>query len=142
MQRRLRACREIAAHPRIRVTDFEARIGTRYTAQTLRAVLKQRRGVRFVWLMGADNLAQFDQWQDWRWIMDHVAVGIIARPNDRARARNSKAAKIYRQHRLPGSDSARLPLAPLPAWCFVNAPMLDISSTHIRKRGEWGGKSL
>ncbi|PIE15037.1 MAG: nicotinic acid mononucleotide adenylyltransferase [Rhodobacterales bacterium] len=142
MHQRLQACRDIAAHPRIRVTDFEARIGTRYTAETLRALLKRRLGVKFVWLMGADNLTQFDHWQDWRWIMDHVAVGIIARPNDRMRARTSKAAKIYRQHKLPGSESTHLPTAPLPAWSFVNAPMLDISSTTIRARSGWAGEAV
>ena len=38
---------------------------------------------RFVWLMGADNLAQFDQWKDWRQIMETTPIGIIARPDAR-----------------------------------------------------------
>lgn len=137
MMQRMAACREISDHPRIKVTDFEAQIGTRYTAQTLKALFERRRGVRFVWLMGADNLASFHHWQDWQWIMENVPVGVIARPDDRTSARMSKAANCYQQHRLRGNQSAILADAEPPAWCFINAPMLDISSTEIRARGGW-----
>ncbi|AXX96994.1 nicotinate-nucleotide adenylyltransferase [Profundibacter amoris] len=137
MEKRLAACRAIADHPRIRVTDFEARVGTRYTAETLQAIFARRRGVRFVWLMGADNLAQFHRWQHWEWIMENVPVGVIARPGDRTSARMSKAAKRYEGYRLRGSQAGILADSPPPAWCFINVPMVDVSSTQIRARGEW-----
>ncbi len=134
---RLQAARAIMRHPRVVVTDVEARLGTRYTAQTLVALHRRYSGVRFVWLMGADNLSQFHLWQDWRWIMDHVPVGVLARPGDRISARLSKAARIYRQAKLPGSASHILGRAEAPAWSFVNLPMSDQSSSAIRARGEW-----
>ncbi|MCK4713855.1 MAG: nicotinate-nicotinamide nucleotide adenylyltransferase, partial [Marinosulfonomonas sp.] len=137
MADRLAACRAISDHPRIKVTDFEARVGTRYTAQTLEALFKRRRGVRFVWLMGADNLAQFHRWQRWQWIMENVPVGVIARPGERTSARMSKAAKRYQGFRLRGNQSGVLADAVPPAWCFINVPMVDISSTHIRAQGGW-----
>ena len=137
IETRLAACRAISDHPRIKVSDFEAQVGTRYTAQTLEAVFARRRGVRFVWLMGADNLAQFHRWQRWEWIMENVAVGVIARPGDRASARMSKAAKRYEGHRLRGNQSGMLADARPPAWCFINVPLVDISSTEIRARGGW-----
>ena len=137
METRLAACRAISDHPKIKVTDFEARVGTRYTAQTLEALFKRRQGVKFVWLMGADNLAQFHRWQRWEWIMENVPVGVIARPGDRTSARMSKAAKRYEGFRLRGNQSGMLADAIPPAWCFINVPMVDISSTDIRARGGW-----
>ncbi len=134
MDARMKACLEISDHPRIKVSDFEAQVGTRYTAQTLEALLERKRDVRFVWLMGADNLAQFHRWQRWEWIMENVPVGVIARPGDRTSARMSKAAKRYERYRLRGTQSGILADASAPAWCFINVPMTDISSTEIRAR--------
>jgi nicotinate-nucleotide adenylyltransferase len=137
LPRRMAACREIARHPRIAITDFEARAGTRYTAQTLRHLQALRPGVRFVWLMGADNLAQLDQWQDWHDIMHRVPVGVLARPGQRISARMSKAARIYAPWRLPARQSHGLARAAPPAWCFVNVPMVAVSSSGLRARGAW-----
>lgn len=134
---RVQAARAMMRHPRVVVTDLEARLGTRYTAQTLVALRRRYPGVRFVWLMGADNLAQFHRWQDWRWIMDTVPVGVMARPGDRISARLSRAARIYADARLPGRASHNLGRSDAPAWSFVNLPMSDQSSSAIRARGEW-----
>jgi len=134
---RMQAARAIMQHPRIVVTDIEAQLGTQYTAQTLVALRRRYPGVRFVWLMGADNLAQFHRWQDWRWIMETVPIGVIARPGDRISARLSKAAKVYAQSRLTGRAAHILGRVDAPAWAFINLPMSDQSSTAIRKRGEW-----
>lgn len=134
---RMQAAEAIMQHPRVTVTDIEAQMGTRYTAQTLVALRRRYPGVRFVWLMGADNLAQFHLWQDWQWIMETVPVGVLARPGDRISARLSKAAKVYAQSGIPGRASHILGRLEAPAWAFVNLPMSDQSSTAIRQRGEW-----
>lgn len=134
---RMRASKAIMHHPRVRVTGIEAQIGTRYTAQTLKALQRRYPGVRFVWLMGADNLAQFHRWQDWRWIMENVPIGVIARPGDRIAARLSKAARVYARHKLPSAASHIIGHLPAPAWSFINVPMSDQSSSAIRARGEW-----
>ncbi|SLN28538.1 Nicotinate-nucleotide adenylyltransferase [Roseovarius albus] len=135
--KRMAACRTLVRHPRIHVSDFEAQAGTRYTAQTLAALQKARPAAQFVWLMGADNLAQFDQWQDWRQIMKCVPIGVLARPGQRISARMSKAARMYDFARLDMRDSRVLGHQQPPAWCFVNVPMMDISSTHLRQKGAW-----
>lgn len=135
--RRMAHARALLDHPRVAVTDVEAQLGTRYTAQTLAALLPRYPGVRFVWLMGADNLAQLDQWQDWRWIMDTVPVGVLARPGDRISARMSKAARVYAADRIPAQSSQKLRTAKAPAWCFVNVPMSSQSSSAIRASGHW-----
>lgn len=137
LSRRMKRARRVMRHPRVDVTDIEARIGTRYTAQTLERLIALYPGVRFVWLMGADNLAQFHLWDQWRWIMDTVPVGVVARPGARTTARGAKAADIYRHARLPGRAARLLSHCEPPAWCFVNMPMIDLSSSAIRARGEW-----
>ena len=137
LARRMAACRAILDHPRMAVSDFEARAGTRYTAETIAALQAAQPGVRFVWLMGADNLAQFHLWQDWQEIVQRVPLGILARPEQRISARMSKAARIYSHARLRPSNSRLLARVQAPAWCFVNVPMRSISSTELREAGNW-----
>jgi nicotinate-nucleotide adenylyltransferase len=137
LPRRMLAARALVDHPRIIVTDIEARIGTRYTAQTIARLRACYPGVRFVWLMGADNLAQFHRWQDWQGILASVPVGVMARPGQRISARTAKAAQIYRWAKLPASQARLLARRDAPAWCFLNLPMVDVSSTAIRARGDW-----
>ncbi|SFU20993.1 nicotinate-nucleotide adenylyltransferase [Sedimentitalea nanhaiensis] len=138
LAQRMVAARAIMRHPRVTVTSLEEQLGTRITAQTLARLRVIYPGVGFVWLMGADNLAQFHQWQDWRRIMDTVPVGVLARPGDRISARMSPAARIYRQYRLSGAASQMLARATAPAWCFVNLPMINLSSSAIRAHTGWG----
>jgi nicotinate-nucleotide adenylyltransferase len=137
LDRRMAVARALVTHPRIEVTDIEARIGTRYTAQTLERMIALYPGVRFVWLMGADNLAQFHRWQRWQWIMRTVPIGVLARPGQRISARTAKAAQIFAAQKLPASAGTLLPHGRAPVWCFVNLPMVDLSSSAIRARGEW-----
>ncbi|MGC9370968.1 MAG: nicotinate-nucleotide adenylyltransferase [Paracoccaceae bacterium] len=134
LDKRMAAARAVMRHPRVEVTDLEARIGTRYTAETLAALKAQYPGVRFVWLMGADNLAGFHRWDRWEWIMENVPIGVLARPGLSLAARRSKAALRYRAWQVPPRGLGR---RVAPAWCFVDVPMVDISSTAIRARGEW-----
>ncbi|MEM7598636.1 MAG: nicotinate-nucleotide adenylyltransferase [Pseudomonadota bacterium] len=137
LEERMAACRALLSHPRMHASDFEAQAGTRFTAQSLDALLAARPGVRFVWLMGADNLAQFDQWKGWRDILHSVPVGVLARPGQRISARMSKAARVYRPYRIKGRESMALGGRAAPAWCFVNVPMRHISSTELRQSGDW-----
>lgn len=134
---RMAAARCVASDPRVLVTDIEARLGTRATVDTLATLFAVYPGVRFVWLMGADNLAQLHHWQNWRYIMDTVPVGVLARPGTRISARMSPAARIYRRYRISGQASQTLARAVAPAWCFVNVPMVGVSSTAIRAEGSW-----
>lgn len=142
MAERIARARRVMAHPRVEITDIEARLGTRFTAQTLRRLKALYPGVRFVWLMGADNLVQFHEWKDWEWIMHNVPVGVFARPGARMAARGARAADEYARYRLPSFAARMLPDMVPPAWCFLNVPMKPISSTAIRERGEWTAGGL
>lgn len=137
LDQRLAACRALLSHPRLHVSDFEAQAGTRFTAQTLAALQKAVPDQRFVWLMGADNLAQLDQWQNWQEIMARVPIGVLARPGQRISARMSKAARIYRPYQVASRQARGLCLAEAPAWCFVNVPLMAVSSSGLRSEGRW-----
>lgn len=137
MDLRIERARRVIDHPRVVVTGIEARLGTRFTAETLEALFRVYPATRFVWLMGADNLASFHRWERWEWIMETLPVGVIARPGDRTAARNSKAAQIYSDYRIPGRHAAQLADMRPPVWTLVNIPMRPHSSSAIRARGEW-----
>ena len=137
LDRRLAHARMLMRHPRVAVTGIEATLGTRYTADTLRGLRRLRPDLRFVWLMGADNLAQLHHWEDWRAIMTTTPVGVLARPGERTAARHAPAAQAFSRFRIPAARSRRLARARPPAWCFVDVPMHSASSSAIRAAGGW-----
>ena len=95
-------------------------------------------GVRFTWLMGADNLAQFHLWRDWRWIMNNFPIGVLGRPGAMAKAGIAPAARRYRKFRLPKSQATKLAMARAPAWTLLTTGrMSNASSTAIRAAGGW-----
>ena len=132
MAERMAQARALMQHPRVRVSDIEAQLGTTYTAQTIAALQDRFVHTRFVWLMGADNLAQFDKWKDWRRIIETTPIGIIARPDARLSPVSSRTARIYRGARVPAKQSRVLGRLSGPAWCYVNMPLMPISSTALR----------
>ena len=137
LDRRLSACNKLVNHPKVIVTDLERVFNTRYTAQTLTSLKSQYRGVRFVWLMGADNLAEFHKWDRWQDIMHMLPVGVMARPNQQLAANCSPAARIFRESRLSVQSSTALPFKEAPSWSLLTGPMDDESSSKIRAKGKW-----
>ena len=134
---RLDAARQVMQHPRVEVTALEALIGPRYTAQTIARLQGLYPQVHFVWLMGADNLAQFHKWDHWHQIIRSVPIGVLARPGGRIPARTSKAAQLYSEFRVRKRDAFGLAHRSAPAWSFVDMPMSAESSSAIRARGAW-----
>ena len=132
---RMARARAVMRDPRVVVSDIEARIGTRHTADTVARLQALYPGVRFVWLMGADNLVQFHRWERWQEILWRVPVGVLARPGWGVRGRTSVAARVFSGERVGRGEALRLRDAPV--WCFVNLPMDASSSSEIRARGDW-----
>lgn len=131
---RIAEARRLIHDPRVIITDIEARLGTVRTIDTIRALQGIYPQARFVWLMGSDNLVQFDRWEDWQEIAHRVPIGVLARPGSRMRARKSKAATVLAHARLPQHRAGMLALKRPPAWVLVNLPMSDLSSSAIRRR--------
>ena len=100
---RVRSARAQARRAPIRVTAIERTLGTRYTVDTLRALKRRYPKRRFVWLMGADNLAQLHLWRDWRRLAREMPIAVIARPGYDGRALASPAMAWLRRYRLPAA---------------------------------------
>jgi len=129
---RVAAARALAAHPRIKVTGVEAALGTTYTAETLRRLLPRLRGLRVVWLMGADNLRQFSEWRDWQRIAAMVPMAVLNRPGEALRALSSPAAEALAAWRIPLESARGLASRRPPAWVFLPGPHVPLSSTALR----------
>ncbi|WP_439496154.1 nicotinate-nucleotide adenylyltransferase [Bosea sp. (in: a-proteobacteria)] len=130
---RIAGARQVADHARIHVTGAEAGLRTRYTADTLRALKLRCPGVRFVWIMGSDNLAGFHRWNEWRAIARMMPIAVIDRPGSTHRSIASPAANWLSRWRLAESAAAALPdLAP-PAWVFLHGRRSELSSTYLRQ---------
>ena len=134
---RLAEARRVAAHPKIRVTDLEMRFGTRYTADTLKRLQHQFRAYRFVWLMGADNLAGMAAWKDWQQIFHLVPIAIFDRPTYTYKALAALAARRFATFRAREQASRTLVTSQPPAWTFVHHRLNPISATEIRRRRKW-----
>jgi nicotinate-nucleotide adenylyltransferase len=139
-ERKASAQRQAAGHPAIRVTTLESLLGSVYTAETLAALLRLFPKVRFVWLMGADNLCQIDRWQQWQKIFHLLPVAVFDRPPYSMKATSAKAARRFAGQRLPESSARFLPLTPPPAWVYIHCRKNPLSATRIRAtRPDWPG---
>jgi nicotinate-nucleotide adenylyltransferase len=137
---RLAEAERVADHPRIRVTDLELRFGTRYTADTLKRLKHQFRAYRFVWLMGADNLAGMAAWKDWQQIFHLVPIAVFDRPTYTYKALAALAARRFACFRAREQAARTLVISPPPAWTFVHHRLNPISATEIRRKRKWGEK--
>jgi nicotinate-nucleotide adenylyltransferase len=132
---RLAAARQAAVHPRIKVSDFEARQGTGYTADTLGQLRRRHAGVRFVWLMGADNMVQIPQWKHWPRIFETVPVAVFDRPTYSYRALAGVAARRFERARRRGDGARSLVDCRPPAWIYVWCVRDPQSATALRRKG-------
>jgi nicotinate-nucleotide adenylyltransferase len=131
---RVDAAQKVAHHPRIRVTDIETRLGTRYTADTLRKLCETHRDCRFVWLMGADNLVQIAAWKDWTQIFHQLPIAVFDRPTYTYKGMAAQAARRFQAFRRPEQAAERLAITPPPAWTFIHHRLNPISATEIRAK--------
>jgi len=144
IEARMAACRTLARHPRMHVTAFEAELGAPYTAVTTAFLARRHRGVRFVWLMGADNLAGFHRWQNWRGIAATMPIAVVDRPNWRLKAVSSPAAAALARTRWSEARARGLTSGsrwsdvsmPRPGWVLLSTRLSPESSTELRAKVE------
>jgi nicotinate-nucleotide adenylyltransferase len=131
---RMAAARAVAHHPRIDVTGIEAEIGAHYTYDTLRFLRARCPGVRFVWIMGADNLGTFHRWQKWRDIAALMPIAVIDRLGPSLCSTSGVAAQALARYRVPDSHAKALPNHRPPAWVYLHGLKSPLSSTALRAR--------
>jgi nicotinate-nucleotide adenylyltransferase len=132
LAQRMAGARTAASHARIRVTDVERFLGTRYTVDTIAALRQLFPLTRFVWLMGADNLAQMAHWKRWPDLCRLVPFAVLDRPGKGSRALAGAVARRYPEQRLPEHAVRCLADTPPPAWAFVHARLNPLSATALR----------
>lgn len=131
---RLASAGRIADGHRIIATDIEAKMGTRYTRDTLRELKKRFPRVNFVWLMGADNLIQLPRWGRWLEIMTAMPMLVVPRPGATRRALAGQAAKRHQKYRLPARSGLWLAASEAPAWILLPVRENKASATELRRR--------
>jgi len=131
---RLDQARQVAAgHKGIRVTDLESRLGgSYYTVDTLKALRRRFPRLRFVWLMGGDNLVQIRHWERWAEIFRTVPIAVFDRPPYSLKALAGLAARRFARERLSSTAARRLAETKPPAWAFFHTRLDPTSATLIR----------
>lgn len=129
---RLAAARALIPDRRIRATDIELRLGTRYTVDTVAALRARCPGARFVWLIGADNLIELPRWHRWPELFGHVPIAVFARRPYSLRALSGPAAQRFARFRMRESAAGALAGRTSPAWVFLHCRAHPATATAIR----------
>ncbi len=139
-ERRLAGARAITSNlPTQFACESEAVFGTRYSNDTVAGIKQRWPEVRFVWLMGADNLANFHLWRNWQQLAKSIPIAVIARSNDSVRARLSPFVQRFAHYRKPAEAAQSLVADQAPAWVYLTAPYCELSSTAIREATDMAG---
>lgn len=131
---RVLAARALLDSPKVRVTGFEAAHGFTYSWQTIRFLTQSMPDRRFVWIMGADNLVDFDRWERWRNIAAMVPIAVYVRPGSARRAPVSMAASYLSRWRIDEEDAPQLAMLKPRAWVYLHGRQSALSSSAIRAR--------
>ena len=135
---RARVARLVARHARIRVTAIEAELGTRYAVDTVAALQRRYPKIRFVWLMGADNLVQLDRWHDWRGLARRVPIAVLARPGYGDGGRGAPAMAWLRRGLRHARNARHWREWELPAIVILEILRSPLSATSLRtRRPDW-----
>lgn len=129
---RLSMSEKLVQDPRIKITAFEKSLDGSYTADTLAAVKAKNPQARFVWIMGADSLSTFHNWQKWREIVSTFPIAVVDRPGSTLSFLSSKMARTYDYARVDEDDAGTLWKRKAPAWTFIHGPRSTLSSSAIR----------
>lgn len=131
---RLAMSEAMSSDPRIKVTAFERRLGSAFTAHTLTEVKRRNPHVHFIWVMGADNLNSFHRWQQWQRIAMTFPIAVIDRPGSTLSYLSSKMARRFARARIDEDDAGVLWTRAAPAWTFIHGPRSTLSSTALREK--------
>jgi nicotinate-nucleotide adenylyltransferase len=134
---RMRSARHAAGpSPRMIVSDAETRMGVVYTVDLVNRLAARFPGVRFVWIMGSDNLQSFHRWRGWTDIARTTPIAVVARPESTLTSRSAPFARRFARFRQPSRRSRLLPEAAAPAWTYLRAPLNPASSTALRQQAK------
>ena len=132
---RLAAARRIVGtRRRVRVIAPEVDFRSSLTFQTLQRLRASCPGHSFVWLMGADNLAGFANWQRHDVIAATMPIAVIDRPGYSYPALS--AGSLLLRRRIAPRQMARKLASSVPGtagWCFIAGRRHHASATALRQ---------
>ena len=135
-EQRLKNCRKIVKNHPILIKEIEKKINSKYSFYTLEYLHHHYSNIKFYWLMGADNLVNFHQWQNWRQFFNQISIVVFRRHGYNNAALKSKASKTYINYKINSNQLSQMRFTSLPSWSFINNKEIRISSTEIRKQRE------
>ena len=133
---RIKNCRLITKRQAIKITDIENTINSSYSYESIKFIQNYYKNIKFFWLMGADNLINFHQWQKWRGIFNEISIVVFRRHGYNKKALNSVTTKIFSQFQVVANPINQSYFKQLPSWTWINNREIKISSTEIRKQRE------
>jgi nicotinate-nucleotide adenylyltransferase len=141
LKERLASARRLtSSSPHIRVTDIEAKLGTRYTIDTVARLTQRFSALRFVWLMGSDNLMTFHRWSNWQELARGIPIAVVIRPGTALAPLISKAARYLGDFKAP--DERSLAATAPPAFAVLDARRSPTSATAIRAQALAAGSTI
>ena len=129
---RVEKTKKLVKSPNIKLSPIEIRQNFNYSFQLLNFIQKRHRHIKFIWVMGEDNISQFHLWKNWQWIANNVRIAVVARGRSRSLVNSSTFAFKYRSFRLMSGQSAQLQHYKPPIWCIVDSKRLNLSSSDLR----------
>jgi len=131
---RLRNSKKITKNMPITIKEIEKKIKSKYSYETIKYLKNNYKNIKFFWLMGADNLINFHQWQKWQKIIKDMPIVIFRRYGYNTKALKSTTSNIYKNFRINKKKLSDSDFNNLPAWVIVENKEIKISSTEIRKQ--------
>ena len=129
---RFEETKKLVNSPNIRLSPIEIMNNFQYSFQLLKFLQKRNRHIKFIWVMGEDNIIQFHLWKNWQWIANNVRIAVVARGRNRSMVNSSTFALKYRSFRLRSVQSAQLQFFKPPIWCIVDSKTVNLSSSDLR----------
>ncbi|WP_310621620.1 nicotinate-nucleotide adenylyltransferase [Flexibacterium corallicola] len=136
LDERVARVRQLASHPKMRVCAYEKTLGSAFTAHTVAELKRRRPHLKFLWIMGGDNLAEFHRWRQWREILENLPVIVVNRPGATLSPLFAPMSITYSGARVPEQNARRIKNEEAPAWTFLHGPLDDTSSSSLRERSD------
>ena len=131
---RIKNCKLLTKGQPIKIKEIEKEISSKYSYQSINYIQNHYKNIKFYWLMGADNLINFHNWQNWKTIFNDISIVVFKRHGYNNKALNSKTFKKFSQFQVKFNHIDQISFAKLPSWIWINNREVRISSSEIRKQ--------
>ena len=134
---RIKNCKLIIKNQPIKIKEIEKKINSKFSYQTIKYLNKHYKNINFFWLMGADNLINFHEWQNADKIINEIPIVVFRRYGYNNKALKSYTSNFYKNFRINNNNLHIKNFKELPAWTIIKNKEIRISSTEIRKQREF-----